>query len=158
MLDNMFVVINSPITKPFATKPARHYLQHDLRSFYAIVRPGHILYPGVIDGDFRDTTFANGWEDCSRGRSRVDLLIVRAISSVIIRERWMILLSYVGTCCNSKENKAGWGEKALSNSSEIYSATGSEDEGGGERRYSGSEKRQSTVEMVMKDKMTVPYA
>ena len=132
MLDNMFAVVKQPNHETFRAKfvkaAARHYLQHDLRSFYSIVRLGHILYPGAIYGDsVKDTThLQTAGKIAAEVEAGVDLLIVRAISSCY--HHCGALDDFTFVCRDmlqfERMNKAGWGEKALSNSSEIYSATG----------------------------------
>ena len=179
MLHQMFSIIQMPEHEHFRAKlikaAARHYLLHDLKSFFAIVRLGHIIYPGTLYGDNtpKDTThLRTAGKVASEVEASVDILIVRAISQTYHDNGTVENFTFV--CRDDAQyeimNKAGWGEKTMFtelDDVEFYTKDDDNDIGDERRNsevssgrisFSGNGKKQRpSMEMIMKDKVTVPY-
>ena len=133
MLDQMFRIVHSSDNENLRLKliksAARHYLTHDLKSFYALVRLGDILYPGHFENnnDPGDTTRLKlAGKTAHEVEASVDLLIIRAVSQLYQENGRMENFTFV--CRDDiqfeKMKKAGWGEKVMSVELELRESTG----------------------------------
>lgn len=178
MLNKVFELIKMPehdhLRAKLVRASARYFLLTDLRSFFSIVRLGHILYPGHKDYEDPESTrhLKTAGKVASEVEAGLNLLIIRAVTHVYHENG--TLQSFTFVCRDEQQfermRKAGFGDKE-----DVFDISIEDDGNDNNSTFRGSNsiiervidsmngssnsrRSISQTELMMKNSSTVPYA